>query len=182
MLRRSQSATTTSVGSPISIPRPRCRRQQVAGGGHEVRFDKGFADVVALGEEERVGHAPTDQEACHPWQQVLEHAHLVGDLGAANDRHEGRLGIVEQARQGIDLPLHQEAEAGRQEMGDTLGRGVGAVRGAERIVDVEIGEVGQFLGQGGIVVLLPRVEPEVLQQQDVTVLELVGDGWRQPGR
>ena len=48
-----------------------------------------------------------------------------------------------------------------------LGRGVGAVRGPEGVVDVHVGQRGQLRGQLGVVLGLPRLEADVLEQQHV---------------
>ena len=45
--------------------------------------------------------------------------------------------------------------------------------GAERVVDVDVGELGEAAGERGVVRLLARVEPQVLEQDDVAGL---GDG------
>jgi hypothetical protein len=52
-------------------------------------------------------------------------------------------------------------------MGDALGGGVGAMRRAEGIVHVEVGEAGEGLGELGVVLGLPRLEAAVLEQQDL---------------
>jgi len=44
------------------------------------------------------------------------------------------------------------------------------VGGSERIVHVDIAQRGQRLGERGVVLLLAGVEPEVLQQDDLTGL------------
>ena len=41
------------------------------------------------------------------------------------------------------------------------------MRGRERVVDIEIGEAGESIGEGGVVRLLVRVEAQVLQQHDI---------------
>jgi len=46
-----------------------------------------------------------------------------------------------------------------------FGGSVRAVRGAECVVDVNIAQRGQFLGEFGIVLLLLRMEAQVFQQQ-----------------
>ncbi len=56
------------------------------------------------------------------------------------------------------------------------GAGVRAVRGGERVVDVDVGEPGQLLGHDGIVLLLAGVEPGVFEHQDLAGLQL-GDGF-----
>ena len=57
-------------------------------------------------------------------------------------------------------------------MRDALGGGVGAVRGAECVVDVDVGEGGELPGEAGIVGFFFGVEAEVLEQEDLARLEL----------
>lgn len=45
----------------------------------------------------------------------------------------------------------------------------GPVRGAEGVVDVDLGKIGELLRKGGIVSPLFRVEPEVLEEDDIPV-------------
>ena len=52
----------------------------------------------------------------------------------------GRVGVVEDRGQLAHLALEQQAGVGGQVVGDALGRGVGAVGGAEGVVDVDVGE------------------------------------------
>ena len=59
-------------------------------------------------------------------------------------------------------------------MGDALGAGVGAVSGTERVVDVGVGELGQRCGQFGVVLGLPRLEPDVLEHQHLARCEPLG--------
>ncbi len=56
-----------------------------------------------------------------------------------------------------------------------VGRGVGAVRDREGVVDIDIAEFGQRGGEAGVVRLLARVEAQVLQQRD-PALRQAGDG------
>ena len=62
------------------------------------------------------------------------------------------------------------------EMRHGLGAGVSAVRGAEGVVDVDVGERGQSAGQRVVVVGLSGFEAHVLQHQHVAGLEVVGQG------
>jgi hypothetical protein len=48
---------------------------------------------------------------------------------------------------------------------------MGAMRRAEGIVDVQIGQRGELPAKGGIVLFLAGVETHVLQQQDVAILQ-----------
>ena len=70
-----------------------------------------------------------------PAAEVLEHAELVLHLRAAGDEDEGPLDLAEQLAELLQLALEQEARVGRQQVGDALGRRVGAVGRAERVVD-----------------------------------------------
>ena len=71
----------------------------------------------------------------------------------------------------FDFLLHQQAQRGGQQVGHALGRGVGAVRGAEGVVDIDIAERGQLRGEGGVVGLFFGVEAQVFQQQHLARAE-----------
>ena len=65
-------------------------------------------------------------------------------------------------------------------MGQPLGRCVGAVRGGEGVVDVDVPVLRECRGEVGIVLLLALVKARVLQEQDIAVVHR-GDGllgWR----
>ena len=65
---------------------------------------------------------------------------------AAQNGDEGPFGILEDLAQELQFLLDQEARRARaQVLGDALGRGVGAVRGAEGVVDVDLGQRGELL-------------------------------------
>jgi hypothetical protein len=55
------------------------------------------------------------------------------------------------------------------ELGDALGGGMGAVRGAERVVDVQIGDAREFFREFRVVFFFLLVKPEVFKEQDVAV-------------
>jgi hypothetical protein len=76
-------------------------------------------------------------------EEVFNDQDLVADLGAAEDGDEGTPGLRQRPAQVADLPLHQKpGHRRRQQAGHAFGGGMGAVRGAESIVHVEIGEGG----------------------------------------
>ena len=50
--------------------------------------------------------------------------------------------------------------------------------GAERVGDIELGHVGQLLGERGIVLLLAGIKAEIFQQQDLAGLQRGGLGLR----
>ncbi len=132
------------------------------------------ADLVALGLKERVAHRAADEDRVGDLEEGVDDADLVGHLGAADDRHERAAGIVEDPRQRLDLAL-QQAAGGRvvDVLDDADGRGVRAVRGAERVVDVEVRERAEARRQLGVVLRLARLEADVLEHHDVAVGHVV---------
>ena len=66
----------------------------------------------------------------------------------------------------------------RDEADHALGGSVGAMRGTERVVDVEVAQRGEFLGERGIVLLFLGMEAEVFEQQDFAGLRLHGFDFR----
>ena len=83
----------------------------------------------------------------------------------------GRFGCSSAAPRKFELLLHQEARDGGQVVRDALGAGVGAVRGAKGVVDVDIAERGKLLREGGIVRLFLRMEAQVFEQQHLARLQ-----------
>ncbi len=74
-----------------------------------------------------------------------------------------------------DLLFHQQAgDGGLEEVGDAFRGGVGAMGGAEGVVDVDVGQRGQGLGEGWIVGFFFGVVAEVFKQQHLAGLKLAG--------
>ena len=133
----------------------------------ELGLDERLADGHAARLEERVSHRATNQQRVHTRDQVLDHLELVRHLRAAKNRDERPLGILEHLPEVLDFLRHQEAGRSlRDVMDDALGRRMRAMRGPERIVDVDVGERGERFREAGVVLLLLRVEPQVLEQDD----------------
>ena len=110
-----------------------------------VGLDERPADLDPLGRQEREGHRPTDQEGVHPVDQRVHHGQLVGDLGAAEDGHERALGVLAEPGQ---RPRPRAAAAGPRRHGRQLGdrrprEACAPVGGAERVVDVGVGQRGE---------------------------------------
>ena len=79
----------------------------------------------------------------------------------------GRSGDFDERGQHLELALHQQARIARDELRDADRRGVGAVRGPERVVDVHVGVGGERGRELGVVLLLGRVEAQVLEEQQL---------------
>ena len=56
-------------------------------------------------------------------------------------------------------------------LGYPSGRGMGAVGRTEGVIHIGIRQLGQLLREGRIVLLLTLVEPDVLQEQHVPILQ-----------
>ena len=52
-------------------------------------------------------------------------------------------------------------------MGDALGRGMGAVRGGEGVVDIHVGDRRHRIGQRGVILFFTRMETGILQDRNV---------------
>jgi hypothetical protein len=63
----------------------------------------------------------------------------------------------------------------RDEVCDALGGGVGAVGAAEGVVDVDVAEDGELLGEVGVVGFFFGVEAEVFEQQGLAGFEVGGE-------
>jgi hypothetical protein len=123
--------------------------------------------------EERKAHRAADQHGVGPVQERLEHADLVRHLGAADHGHERPLRVLEDAGQRRHLALQQPPRRAGQQVGDRLGGGVRAVRRAERVVDVDVGQRGVPLRQLRVVLGLPVEEAHVLDHHDLGVRHLI---------
>ena len=106
-------ATTTSVGSRICTPLVSASSRMRLRVVDAVALQQALADGVALGHEERVGHPAADDERVDAVHQVLEHGDLAADLGAADDRGERPLRVLQQLREDSDLALHEQARRRR---------------------------------------------------------------------
>ena len=90
----------------LRLGEERARQRQL------VLLDARLADVRAAGLEKGVGHGAANEEGVDAADQVLEHADLVGDLGATDDGEVGPLDIAEELAEELHLLLqHQEAGA-----------------------------------------------------------------------
>ena len=74
-----------------------------------VSVQQGGADGAALGHLEGVGHAAADDDGVGLLEQAVDDADLVGDLGAAQNGHQGTLGFVQGLAHEGQLLFHQQA-------------------------------------------------------------------------
>ena len=129
---------------------------------------------MALGAEEGEAHRAADQDLVGDVEEALDQRDLVGDLGAAQHQDERPLRVVAHGRQLADFALKQQPRVGGQVRGDAGRARVGAVAGAEGVVDVEVGEARQGLGERRVVLRLARLVARVLEQEDLAGAEREG--------
>ena len=87
----------------------------------------------------------------------------------------GRVGVLEDRRERRHLAFQQPPRGARQQVRDALGARVRAVGGAEGVVDIDVGELGQRACELGVVVGLAGLEAHVLEHQHLAVAELLGE-------
>ena len=150
--------------------------QHLAGALDPVLLLEGVAHGHALGEEEGVSHAATDDQGVGGVDEVIEDADLGGNLGTADDGDERALRVGEDAGEGIDLLLEQEAGHGRQILGGAHDGTLGAVGGAKGVEDEDVAVRSERLGDLGVVLLLALVEADVLENEDLAGLESLDSG------
>jgi hypothetical protein len=138
-----------------------------------VLLHTGRADLHALRDEEGVGHRSTDGDGIHPLQQVPQDGELVGDLRPAEHRDVGTCRVGEQSAEDLELSGEEEPRVPGDPGGDARDRRVRAMRCSERIIDVDVREARQRVGEDVVVGRLSRVEAEVLQQEDLARFQVV---------
>ena len=89
-------------------------------------------------------HLSADQHRVRAAAEVLQHAELVVHLRAAGDQDERTLDVAEQLAEMLELLEQQQPGVRREQMRDALRRRMCAVRGAERVVHVEVAAVGEL--------------------------------------
>ena len=134
-------------------------------------LDQPRASRPAASLEERVRHGAADHQHVDLGEQAAQDADLGGHLGAADDRDEGAPRVVERAVQRRELRLHELSRVGGKVGGDADDRGMGAVGGGERVVDVEVAQARQPASKPGVVGLVLFVIAHVLEQQDLPRLQ-----------
>ena len=99
------------------------------------------ADVVALRREEREAHRPADEHLVGDLEELSSTPILSVTFAPPTTATNGRAGSARIDVQRLDLALQQQpGGATVEQQRHAVRRGVRAVRGAERVVDVGVGE------------------------------------------
>ncbi|CEG09411.1 hypothetical protein BN961_02837 [Afipia felis] len=139
-------------------------------GRRQFLFAERLADIHALRMQEGVGHAAADHQRIDLGDEVFEKIELGRDFRAA-DYGSDRMGRrFQRLGQRVEFGLHRAPGIGGQHMAEAFGRGVGAVRAGEGVVDPDIAELGEFGDKSRIVLFLAFMEASVLEANDVAGL------------
>ena len=134
---------------------------------NQVLFHQGVAHGIAFGLAKGAGHGPTDKDAVHPVQEVVQEAELAGDLGPSGNEHERPVRVAQGLAQVAPFILDQEARGGSADVLNHSGdRGVRAVDHPEGVVDEDIRQAGQLPAEFRIVVRFPGMKSQVLQKEN----------------
>jgi hypothetical protein len=149
------------------------------------------AHIPALGGQKGVGHTAANGQLIELADQIAEQLELGRDLGPADDAQDRPARLAEGGVQRLQFGPHGLAGMARQKMGESLGGGVGPVRGGKGVVDVQIAVASQGAGELRIVGLFAGVKAQIFQQQYVAIAQprhrrsgafadtIVGEGdWR----
>ena len=165
-------ATTTSTGRITWTPLRLGRREDPPGLVDAGRARRGSCRRPCPGRAGTCSPSRRRGRGCRPWRARLSRTLSLPDTFAPPTiAANGRAGDLEEVRELRDLALHEEAGVRRQERGDPDGRGVGPVGRPERVVDVDVGVGRELLGELGVVLLLGRVEAEVLEEEELAGAE-----------
>ena len=141
--------------------------EDLARDGDLVLLEKGSSDGETDRPDEVIRDPSSQEQRVGAPGEHAQRVDLAGDFRAPQDRRERALRL-EQARELPDLLLEEKA---RPLLGDEGGhsrhRSVRAVRRAEGVVDVDVGEGREPFRESRIVFFLARVESQVLEEQDL---------------
>ena len=140
-------------------------------GSRQIMFAQRLADIHTARGEESIGHAAADDQVLDAADQIFENVELGRDLGPAHHCCDRRFRVAERGVEGLEFGLHRASRIGRKVMRQSFGRGMGAVRSREGVVDVEIAVGGNALGKFGVVGFFARPEADIVQQADIAIAQ-----------
>ena len=102
-----------------------------------------------------------------PGDKMDEHIKLGRHFGAANNGRHRVFGATQCLAQRFQFGLHRPTGKGWQDMCQSFGRGMGAVRHRKGIVDVKITETGECGDERRVIGFLAGMKAGVLEHHDV---------------
>lgn len=143
------------------------------GGLDEVVLHQRVSNIESLGLEEGEDHTSTDDDLVTLVKECFKDGNLGRDLGSTDNGGHGLLSILDGTVKVFEL-LGEQVSSNRrlEELGDTLGGGVGTVGRTERVVHVEVEGGSELLDESRFVLGLLLVESGVFEHDDITLLGL----------
>mmetsp|Transcript_17979 Transcript_17979/g.32596 ORF Transcript_17979/g.32596 Transcript_17979/m.32596 type:complete len:400 (+) Transcript_17979:110-1309(+) len=158
-------------GKKNLLSKPLGLGQDLLGGLNKVVLDKGGSDIEALGLEEGEDHASSNDDLLALVEEGVKDSDLGGDLGSSNNGGHGALAVGNGSVKVLEfLGKEESRDRGGEELGDTLGGGVGTVGGSKGVVDKEVKGGSELLDESGLVLGLLLVEACVLKHNDIAFL------------
>ena len=139
------------------------------GFAYQVGLGQAFADLQTRSQHEGVGNAAAHNQLIHIFRQRLQDGEFGADLGTGDDRGQRAFGRGQRFADGIDFGGQQRPGAShRRELRDAVSGALGAVRGAECVVHINVAKCRHLLGQCFAVFLFADIDPAVFQHHHLT--------------
>ncbi len=133
------------------------RRQQILGHANAVGLDERLPYPEPHRLVERAGHRAADEHSVDLGSSCAMTSILPEIFAPPRIATNGRLRLGQRLPQVLQLLLHQEPRNRRAEhVRDSLGRRVGAMRGAERVIHEQVAQCRQCPRQLGVIATLRR--------------------------
>ena len=121
-----------------------------------------------------MSHAAADDDGVYLVNHVVYDIDFIGNLGTAQNSHEGALGSFKGVTDEFDFLFNEVAGNGGNEFGDSLVGGMATVSAAEGIVYGDVSQLCKLLGEARVVFLFFGMEAEIFQQENIAWLQLGG--------
>src|ERR1019366_8578130 len=132
--------------------------------------------IVLGGRASTLTTVPADDERADLLEQRFDHGDLVAHFRAAEHSDVRLLRRRDDLAERSDLLLEEKGAAPiAEQLREPVHARVRAMDRAERVVDIDVGELRQLAAEGLVVLLLFRMEAEVLEQTDAAAAKVVDD-------
>ncbi len=135
--------------------------------------------MTAIGKREGVGHCTANQHSVTDAKQVVDDIDFITDFGTTQDCDKRSTGIANRITEVLNFASDQvthDAGLAFHCLGNRNHGCIAAVTSAEGIIAVAIGKRGQFSGELCTAFFLTRVEPQILEDQNLPIIQCTGFG------
>jgi hypothetical protein len=144
---------------------------------NEVVLNKRVTNSESLGLQEGENHTSSDDDNLALVKKGFQDGDLGGDLGSSNDGGHGSFSVLDGSVKVFEFLGKKESRNRRlQELGDTLGGGVGTMGSSESVVNEKVERGGKLLNESRLVLGLLLVESGVLKHDNISIGGLANNG------